>query len=167
MFWFCSTMSVECTNPNLKSAQLAKLGQPAPKLELDLYIPWIIQSKIKNSFVIGRQKGINGERREKKSLQHVIYWIPNNMCTEHTYIYLCILYCYLASKYACCHINVNHTVQFSNFESVLLRRRLQKWTFFLTCVIHPRLDLVNVVIRPFLFTKLSLFTKSSLNKGKI
>ena len=42
MFWFCSTMSVECTNPNLKSAQSAQLGQPAPKLELDLYIPWII-----------------------------------------------------------------------------------------------------------------------------
>ena len=32
-------MSVECTNSNLKSAQLAQLGQPAPKLELDLYIP--------------------------------------------------------------------------------------------------------------------------------
>ena len=29
-------MSVECTNPNLISAQL---GQPAPKFELDLYIP--------------------------------------------------------------------------------------------------------------------------------
>ena len=33
---FCSIMSVEYANPNLKSAQL---GQPAPKLELDLYIP--------------------------------------------------------------------------------------------------------------------------------
>ena len=31
-------------------------------------------------------------------------------------------------------------------------------------VIYPRLDLVNVVGKPFLFTKLSLFTKSSLNK---
>ena len=30
--------------------------------------------------------------------------------------------------------------------------------------VHPRLDLVNMVVRPFLFTKLSLFTKSSLNK---
>ena len=60
------------------------------------------------------------------------------ICAEHTYIYLCILYCYLASKYACCHINVNHTVQFSNFESALLRRRLQKWTFFLTCVIQSK-----------------------------
>ena len=31
-------------------------------------------------------------------------------------------------------------------------------------LIHPRLDLVNVIVRPFLFTKLSLFTKSSLDK---
>ena len=30
--------------------------------------------------------------------------------------------------------------------------------------VHPRLDLVNVIVRPFLFTKLSLFTKSSLDK---
>ena len=30
--------------------------------------------------------------------------------------------------------------------------------------VHPRLDLVNMVVRPFLFTKLSLFTKSSLDK---
>ena len=49
-------MSVECTNPNLKTAQMAQLEQPAPKL-----------SKIKKSFVIRRQKGINnGELREKK-----------------------------------------------------------------------------------------------------
>ena len=31
-------------------------------------------------------------------------------------------------------------------------------------IIHPKLDLVNVIFRPFLFTKLSLFTKSSLDK---
>ena len=30
--------------------------------------------------------------------------------------------------------------------------------------VHPRLDLVNVIVRPFLFTKLSLLTKSSLDK---
>ena len=35
-FWFYSRMPAEYTNPNLKSAQLE---QPAPKLELDLYIP--------------------------------------------------------------------------------------------------------------------------------
>ena len=70
MFWFCSTMSMECTNPNPKSAQTAQLGQPAPKLELDLYIPQTQQGKIKNSFVIRRPKGINGEGRERKSLQH-------------------------------------------------------------------------------------------------
>ena len=29
-------------------------------------------------------------------------------------------------------------------------------------VIHPKLDLVNVVVRPLLFTKLSLFIKSSI-----
>ena len=39
LFLFYYKMSVECTNPNLKSAQTAQLGQPAPKLELDLYIP--------------------------------------------------------------------------------------------------------------------------------
>ena len=33
------TMTVECTNLNLTSAQTAQLGQPAPKLELDLFIP--------------------------------------------------------------------------------------------------------------------------------
>ena len=30
--------------------------------------------------------------------------------------------------------------------------------------IHLRLDLVNIVVRPLLFTKLSLFTKSNLDK---
>ena len=30
--------------------------------------------------------------------------------------------------------------------------------------VHPRLDLVNVVVRTLLFTKLILFTKSSLDK---
>ena len=38
-FYFALLMSMECTNPNLKSAELAQLGQPAPKLKLDLYIP--------------------------------------------------------------------------------------------------------------------------------
>ena len=33
-----------------------------------------------------------------------------------------------------------------------------------TTKVHPRLDLVNVIVRPFLFTKLSLFTISSLDK---
>ena len=33
-----------------------------------------------------------------------------------------------------------------------------------TSDIHPRLDLVNVVVRHLLFIKLRLFTKSSLNK---
>ena len=31
-------------------------------------------------------------------------------------------------------------------------------------VVHPKLDLVNMVVRPLLFTKLSLFTKSGLDK---
>ena len=31
---------------------------------------------------------------------------------------------------------------------------------------HPRLDLVNLVVRTLLFTKLSLITKSSLDKEK-
>ena len=61
-------MSMEWTNPNLISAQSAQLGQPAPKLELDLYIPQTQLGKIKNSFVIRRPKGINGEGRERKSL---------------------------------------------------------------------------------------------------
>ena len=30
--------------------------------------------------------------------------------------------------------------------------------------LHPRLDLVNLVVRPPLFTKLNLFTESSLDK---
>ena len=30
--------------------------------------------------------------------------------------------------------------------------------------LHPKLDLVNMVVRTFLFTKLSLFTKSSIDK---
>ena len=34
--FFAQLMSVECTNSNLVSAQMAKLMQPAPKLELDL-----------------------------------------------------------------------------------------------------------------------------------
>ena len=33
-----------------------------------------------------------------------------------------------------------------------------------TLSIHPRLDLVNMVVRPLLFTKLSLFTKSIHDK---
>ena len=34
----------------------------------------------------------------------------------------------------------------------------------LPLIVHPRLDLVNKVIRPLLFTKLSLFTKSNLDE---
>ena len=34
-------------------------------------------------------------------------------------------------------------------------------------VIHPKLNLVNVVVRPHLFTKFSLFIKLSLDKEKI
>ena len=74
-------MSVECTNPNLKSAQTAQLGQPAPKLELYLYIPQASKRKTKVSFVIRRQTCICGELRYKKILKHVIYLtsvsIPN------------------------------------------------------------------------------------------
>ena len=55
-FLWSSNMSVECTNPNLKSAELAQLGQPAPKLELDLYIP---QSKIKEFVVIQMPQGMS------------------------------------------------------------------------------------------------------------
>ena len=36
------TMTVECTNLNLKSTLMGQLGQSTPKLELDLYILWII-----------------------------------------------------------------------------------------------------------------------------
>ena len=36
--------------------------------------------------------------------------------------------------------------------------------FYSSLLVHSRLDLVNVVVRPLLFTKLSLFTKSSLDK---
>ena len=35
---------------------------------------------------------------------------------------------------------------------------------YLFRVVHPKLDLVNVVVRPFLFTKSSIFTKWSLDK---
>ena len=67
-------MSVECTNPNHKSAQTAQLGQPAPNFELDLYIPQTQQSKIKNNFVIRRQKGINCELQEKKLVaRHLVH----------------------------------------------------------------------------------------------
>ena len=37
-------------------------------------------------------------------------------------------------------------------------------TIIMKIIKHPRLDLVNVVVRPLLFTKLNLFTKSSLDK---
>ena len=53
-------MSVECTNPNLKSAQLAQLGQLAQKLELDLYIPQTLLSKIKEFVVIQMPQGMSG-----------------------------------------------------------------------------------------------------------
>ena len=69
-------MSVECTNPNLKSAQTAQLGQPAPKLELYLYIPQASLKKTKVSFVISRQTIIYGELQYKKILKHVIYCKP-------------------------------------------------------------------------------------------
>ena len=41
------TMTVECTNLNLKSAQTAQLGQPAPKLELDSFILRHSRAKLK------------------------------------------------------------------------------------------------------------------------
>ena len=42
-----------------------------------------------------------------------------------------------------------------------------KFLMLFLLVIHPRLDLVNMIVRPFLFNKLSLFTKSSHDKEKI
>ena len=53
-------MSVECTNPNLKSAQTAQLEQPAPKLELDLYIPQSQPYQVKSKRVLrsGEQKAL-------------------------------------------------------------------------------------------------------------
>ena len=36
--------------------------------------------------------------------------------------------------------------------------------FKASCIIHPKLDLVIMVVRPLLFTKLILFTNSSLDK---
>ena len=66
-------MPVEYTNPNLKSAQTAQFEQPAPKWELDLYIPQTWQSKIKKCFVIGRYKCLIGEKELKKNCQLVIY----------------------------------------------------------------------------------------------
>ena len=53
-------MTVECTNPNLKSAQTAQLGQPVPKLELDLYIPQAQYGKIKEFIVIQMTLGMSG-----------------------------------------------------------------------------------------------------------
>ena len=65
-------MPVECTNPNHKTAKSAALEQPAPKLELDLYIPQASKRKTKVSFVISRQIRLNGELRYKKVLKHVM-----------------------------------------------------------------------------------------------
>ena len=49
---------------------------------------------------------------------------------------------------------------------VLFREIIQITLMIIKCSIHPSLDLVNMVVRPLLFTKLSLFTKSSLDKEK-
>ena len=64
-------MSVECTNPN-QVCPNGTVGQPAPKLELDLYIPQASKRKTKVSFVISRQIRLNGELRYKKVLKHVM-----------------------------------------------------------------------------------------------
>ena len=78
-------MTVKCTNPNLKTAQTAHLEQPAPKLKLDQYIPQTQQSKIKKTFVIRRQKGINGELQEKKlAAHHLTYVVHMYACLFKT-----------------------------------------------------------------------------------
>ena len=46
---------------------------------------------------------------------------------------------------------ITETVQIADFELLF-------W------IMRPKLDLVNVVVRPFLFTKSSIFTKWSLDK---
>ena len=60
-----------------------------------------------------------------------------------------------------CFLKLN--LQFRPRSRVILKEIKYK-----TCIqhisVHPRLDLVNMVVRPFLFTELSLFTKSSLDK---
>ena len=64
-------MPVECTNPNLKSAEMAQLGQPAKNWNWICTFLRHIRAKSKNSFVIrGR---INDEGREIINLYHVIY----------------------------------------------------------------------------------------------
>ena len=51
-FFYSAYMSVEYTNSNLVSAQMAKLMQPAPKLELDLNIPQNQPYKVKSKTVL-------------------------------------------------------------------------------------------------------------------
>ena len=41
---------------------------------------------------------------------------------------------------------------------------MSKHAFEILDVVQPRLDLVNIVVRPLLFTKSGLFTKSSMDK---
>ena len=60
-------MSVKCTNSNLKSAQTAQLEQPAPKLELNLYIPQTRYCKNEKCFVIRRFRYLIGQKESKKN----------------------------------------------------------------------------------------------------
>ena len=48
-----------------------------------------------------------------------------------------------------------------NYVSIIF---MKLGTYIHSILVHPRLDLVNKVVRPLLFTKLSLFIKSNLDK---
>ena len=52
----------------------------------------------------------------------------------------------------------------NGWENYCIKNFCQIEEVHLFADIHPKLDLVNMDVRPLLFTELSLFTKSSLDK---
>ena len=75
--------------------------------------------------------------------QPLYSWLQTVMFFHNTYLY------YIQKQD---RIELNTESQSCNITNLLLY------------LLHPRLDLVNMVVRPFLFTKLSLFTKWSIDK---
>ena len=62
LFWFCSTMPVECTNSNLKSAQMAQLRQPAKNWNWICTFHRHIRAKSKTVLLLGDASMMRAER---------------------------------------------------------------------------------------------------------
>ena len=148
---------------NVKSTTFLKL-KSIDKKTGGFFFTWDI--------ILLRSRGINSKYnvRFHYTLQSFDIFLPSHQISDNHFLASFNLYLY------CMIIEIfKHENQTNFLGKHQIRDAASGWwhnyRYYYLCVkslirrkIHPRLDLVNVVIRPLLFIKSSQFTKSSLDK---